>query len=234
MFDRAPMEASRQQPRRRFRSLTPTPDVQRLRRGTLASIVRAAGIGEQILRAPRKRASRCGRERCIWRFSRARKARQFLIKYQDRILYGTDLAFFVGQDAAAAEKKWAEQYATDWALFSSDKTVTHRGKEVQGLWASAGGASEALPGQRSALSPWSCAVGKCDIRTGWSSVTLRSREGGSFGIARGSRKRRDITTDLGTIAPGSFPVWSAAGNWTIANDFSVFILVTASTRVVLA
>jgi hypothetical protein len=59
MFDRAPMEASRQQPRRRFRSLTPTPDVQRLRRGTLASIVRAAGIGEQILRAPRKRASRC-------------------------------------------------------------------------------------------------------------------------------------------------------------------------------
>ena len=35
------------------------------------------------------------------------KARQFLMKYQDRILYGTDLAFFVGQNAAAAEKKWA-------------------------------------------------------------------------------------------------------------------------------
>lgn len=48
------------------------------------------------------------------------KARQFLMKYQDRILYGTDLAFFVGPDAAAAEKKWAEQYATDWAFFSSD------------------------------------------------------------------------------------------------------------------
>jgi predicted TIM-barrel fold metal-dependent hydrolase len=61
------------------------------------------------------------------------KARQFLMKYQDRILYGTDLEFFVGQDAAAAEKKWVEQYATDWAFFSSDKTVTYRGKQVQGL-----------------------------------------------------------------------------------------------------
>jgi len=55
------------------------------------------------------------------------------MKYQDRILYGTDLAFFVGQDAAAAEKKRAEQYATDWTFFSSDKTVAYRGKEVQGL-----------------------------------------------------------------------------------------------------
>lgn len=61
------------------------------------------------------------------------KARQFLMKYQDRILYGTDLAFFVWQDAAASERKWAEQYATDWVFFSSKKTVTYRGKEVQGL-----------------------------------------------------------------------------------------------------
>jgi predicted TIM-barrel fold metal-dependent hydrolase len=61
------------------------------------------------------------------------KARQFIVKYQDRILYGTDLAFFNGQDAATAEKKWAEQYATDWAFFSSDKTLTYRRREVKGL-----------------------------------------------------------------------------------------------------
>lgn len=61
------------------------------------------------------------------------KALQFIMKYQDRILYGTDLAFFTGQDAAEVEKKWAAQYAADWAFFSSDKTLTYRGREVKGL-----------------------------------------------------------------------------------------------------
>ncbi len=61
------------------------------------------------------------------------KARQFLIKYQDRILYGTDLSLFARQDTAAAEKTWEKQYATDWAFFSSDAMLEYRGRKVQGL-----------------------------------------------------------------------------------------------------
>lgn len=61
------------------------------------------------------------------------KARQFLIKYQDRILYGTDLSLYDPQNTAAAEKKWEQQYAADWAFFSSGGTVEYRGRKVQGL-----------------------------------------------------------------------------------------------------
>ena len=61
------------------------------------------------------------------------KARQFLIKYQDRILYGTDLSLYDRQNTATEEKEWEKQYATDWAFFSSDQTVDYRGRKVQGL-----------------------------------------------------------------------------------------------------
>jgi len=61
------------------------------------------------------------------------KARQFLIKYQDRILYGTDLSLSDRQNTQAAEKAWEKQYATDWAFFSSDATLEYRGRKVHGL-----------------------------------------------------------------------------------------------------
>ncbi len=61
------------------------------------------------------------------------KAREFLIKYQDRVLYGTDLSLYDRQNTAAAEKIWEKQYATDWAFFSSDATVDYHGRKVQGL-----------------------------------------------------------------------------------------------------
>jgi predicted TIM-barrel fold metal-dependent hydrolase len=61
------------------------------------------------------------------------KAREFLIKYQDRIVYGTDLDLRAPDDPAAAEKTWLKHYAMDWAFFSSSGNVTYRGKEVKGL-----------------------------------------------------------------------------------------------------
>jgi predicted TIM-barrel fold metal-dependent hydrolase len=61
------------------------------------------------------------------------KARQFLIKYQDRILYGTDLSLSDRQNTQAAEKAWEKQYATDWAFFSSDAILEYRGRRVRGL-----------------------------------------------------------------------------------------------------
>ena len=61
------------------------------------------------------------------------KVRQFLITYQDRILYGTDLGLYNRQNTATAEASWAKQYATDWTFFSSEKVVNYRGREVKGL-----------------------------------------------------------------------------------------------------
>jgi predicted TIM-barrel fold metal-dependent hydrolase len=45
------------------------------------------------------------------------KARQFLIKYQDRILYGTDLSLNDWQSAETAEKTWEKHYEADWPFF---------------------------------------------------------------------------------------------------------------------
>ena len=61
------------------------------------------------------------------------KVRQFLIKYQDRILYGTDLGLSARQDPGEAVKTWTDRYAMDWAFYSSDHSVTYRGRRVQGL-----------------------------------------------------------------------------------------------------
>lgn len=61
------------------------------------------------------------------------KARRFIVKYQDRILYGTDLGLSGRQDTATAEDSWAKQYATDWAFFSSNRTLIYRGRQVKGL-----------------------------------------------------------------------------------------------------
>lgn len=61
------------------------------------------------------------------------KTRQFFIKYQDRILYGTDLELFARENILSAERTWEKQYATDWAFFSSDQVVEYEGRKVQGL-----------------------------------------------------------------------------------------------------
>jgi len=55
------------------------------------------------------------------------------MKYQDRVLYGTDLSLYDRQDTGTAEKSWEKQYATDWAFFSWDATLDYRGRKVQGL-----------------------------------------------------------------------------------------------------
>lgn len=61
------------------------------------------------------------------------KVRQFLIKYQDRILYGTDLGFYPRQEESATSKEWQERYATDWRFFSTGESVNYEGHSVRGL-----------------------------------------------------------------------------------------------------
>ena len=59
--------------------------------------------------------------------------RQFLIKYQDRVLYATDLEFYPRQKTEETISEWQARYMTDWKFFSTDATVDYEGHKVHGL-----------------------------------------------------------------------------------------------------
>ncbi|MGA7554112.1 MAG: hypothetical protein WBW54_10230, partial [Candidatus Acidiferrales bacterium] len=59
--------------------------------------------------------------------------RSFLIKYQDRVLYGTDLEFLAADATPDALKDWQETYARDWKFLATDQILQYRGHQVEGL-----------------------------------------------------------------------------------------------------
>jgi len=61
------------------------------------------------------------------------KVRAFLIKYQDRVLYGTDLDFLPDADVADVVKDWQSTYIRDWKYLATDETVEYGGKQFHGL-----------------------------------------------------------------------------------------------------
>ena len=61
------------------------------------------------------------------------KVRAFILKYQDRILYGTDLNFYSGRSDQAASQIWERQYALDWRYFATDDRFEYQGRKVEGL-----------------------------------------------------------------------------------------------------
>jgi predicted TIM-barrel fold metal-dependent hydrolase len=61
------------------------------------------------------------------------KVRAFILKYQDRILYGTDLHFYSGTTDQAAAKAWENRYALDWRYFATDDRFEYEGHGVEGL-----------------------------------------------------------------------------------------------------
>ncbi|MFN7994399.1 MAG: amidohydrolase family protein [Bryobacteraceae bacterium] len=61
------------------------------------------------------------------------KIRAFLVKYQDRILYGTDDGAGPGQNAAARAKSWEQDLTRDWKYFATDGPVKYMNRTVQGL-----------------------------------------------------------------------------------------------------
>jgi predicted TIM-barrel fold metal-dependent hydrolase len=61
------------------------------------------------------------------------KVRNFLIKYQDRVLYGTDLEFLAADATPDALKEWQETYARDWKFLATDQMLDYRGHRVEGL-----------------------------------------------------------------------------------------------------
>jgi len=61
------------------------------------------------------------------------KVRAFLIKYQDRILYATDIVVMPKDKTEAALAEFTDTYARDWKFFATDQTVEYKGHRYQGL-----------------------------------------------------------------------------------------------------
>ncbi len=61
------------------------------------------------------------------------KVRAFMLRYQDRILYGTDLSFSPGESDQATTQSWEKQYARDWRYFATDDSFEYGGRKVEGL-----------------------------------------------------------------------------------------------------
>lgn len=61
------------------------------------------------------------------------KVRNFIIKYQDRILYGTDHELDRGADTEKTLQGWKQGYAHDWEYFATDDAMTYKGHTFRGL-----------------------------------------------------------------------------------------------------
>jgi predicted TIM-barrel fold metal-dependent hydrolase len=61
------------------------------------------------------------------------KVRNFLIKYQDRVVYGTDLEFLAKDATTDALKDWKDTYERDWKFLATDQRLQLRSREIEGL-----------------------------------------------------------------------------------------------------
>ncbi len=61
------------------------------------------------------------------------KVRAFLIRYQDRVLWGTDLMEITWQNPGAAIERFEARYQSDWRYFATNETFASGGRTVQGL-----------------------------------------------------------------------------------------------------
>lgn len=61
------------------------------------------------------------------------KVRAFLLKYQDRVLYATDVAVLPRSKTEDAIADLRNTYARDWKFFSTDQNVMYMGHTYQGL-----------------------------------------------------------------------------------------------------
>jgi len=61
------------------------------------------------------------------------KVRAFLIKYQDRVLYGTDLDMIATADIPESLKEWQSTYVRDWKYLATDEAFESEGRKIQGL-----------------------------------------------------------------------------------------------------
>ncbi len=61
------------------------------------------------------------------------KVRAFLIKYQNRVLYGSDQELPSWAEAEKVLKGWEDEYERDWKYFATAETVVYKDRKIQGL-----------------------------------------------------------------------------------------------------
>ena len=61
------------------------------------------------------------------------KVRAFLLKYQDRVLYGTDLVVSPRAKTEDTLAEFRETFARDWKFFSTSENVEYMGHTYEGL-----------------------------------------------------------------------------------------------------
>jgi predicted TIM-barrel fold metal-dependent hydrolase len=61
------------------------------------------------------------------------KVRAFLIKYQDRVLYGTDLAVMPTDATEKILEEFNRTYERDWKFFATSQAVEYKGHTYEGL-----------------------------------------------------------------------------------------------------
>ncbi|HEY1341674.1 MAG TPA: amidohydrolase family protein [Bryobacteraceae bacterium] len=61
------------------------------------------------------------------------KVRQFVLRYQDRLLYATDFTLGESSDEARAAQSLKATHDREWNYFAGGETVEARGRQVQGL-----------------------------------------------------------------------------------------------------
>jgi hypothetical protein len=61
------------------------------------------------------------------------KARAFLMKYQDRVVYGTDFTLESGGDDAKAAERLSQTHQTDWNFFATKSALKYRDAQIEGL-----------------------------------------------------------------------------------------------------
>ncbi len=66
-------------------------------------------------------------------FGPRQKVRSFLMRYQDRILYGTDLDIAPDANISESIKEWRSTYFDDWRFFATGDTFNVDGRKVTGL-----------------------------------------------------------------------------------------------------
>jgi predicted TIM-barrel fold metal-dependent hydrolase len=61
------------------------------------------------------------------------KVRAFLMKYQDRVVYGTDNDLQPEMDTTQRMELWKSRYTNDWKYFATDETFAYNGRSIRGL-----------------------------------------------------------------------------------------------------
>jgi predicted TIM-barrel fold metal-dependent hydrolase len=61
------------------------------------------------------------------------EVRAFILKYEDHLVYGTDLEVAADQKVDDAIKEWQDQYARDWRYFATRDSFEYDGHKTQGL-----------------------------------------------------------------------------------------------------